>query len=349
MLHRLASAASIVWLAFSMAGCPQRDGGGATARWQSALVNLPGGLLSVSGTSATDVYAVGSDPGDGRGPLVLHYHGDGWTRLNTGVSEGLGFWWITDRMVGDSFFLGGEGGLIMRYRPATGQFERHATPGTQTIFGLWGVSPNNVFAVGGDANDPFDSGVIWRYDGTSWTATDVTSIVPTGIPVLFKVWGRSENEVYACGARGALLRFDGSTWTSLSSPTTRTLFTIHGNASLVVAVGGAQSGVIVDDASGSFADVTPEGALQQNGTFVPASGDPVTVGLEGSIAFRRNGAWQMDDTGLNIDPQLDYHAAWIDPEGGIWAVGGQIKVEPNRDGLISYFGTRTVSSTLADP
>src|SRR5438477_5031725 len=40
------------------------------AQWQLVQQNLPGALLSVWGTSATDVYAVGADGKDGQGPLV---------------------------------------------------------------------------------------------------------------------------------------------------------------------------------------------------------------------------------------------------------------------------------------
>lgn len=325
-----------------LGGCPQTPP--AEPGWQLVLSGLGGGLLSVSGTSSTDVYAVGADPGDGGGPLVLHYDGNAWTRLRSGAGGDL--WWITDRLVDDSFFLGGENGLILRYRPAGGAFETQTTPGTETIFGVWGQRAERVFAVGGDIGEPDTSGVIWHFDGAQWTKQDTSALGANGIPVLYKVWGRSENEVYACGARGTLLRFDGANWTALPTPTTRTLFTVHGNDSLVVACGGAQSGVIVESTGGNFSNVTPAGALQMNGVFVPATGAPITVGLEGAIALRGSGGWAADDTGLNLDLTLDYHAAWIDPQGGIWAVGGNIRGEPRTDGVLAHFGTTPIKSTL---
>ena len=57
------------------------------------LQALPGALLSISGTSPTDVYAVGADPEDGRGPLVVHYDGASWERLDSGATGDL--WWIS--------------------------------------------------------------------------------------------------------------------------------------------------------------------------------------------------------------------------------------------------------------
>src|SRR5207245_2432077 len=41
----------------------------------AVLQNLSGALLSITGTSAADVYAVGADANDGTGPMVLHYNG----------------------------------------------------------------------------------------------------------------------------------------------------------------------------------------------------------------------------------------------------------------------------------
>lgn len=344
-MHRICrslSAAGVCTAVYGLlGGCPQTP---SEPAWQLVLSDLAGGLLSVSGTSSTDVYAVGADPGDGGGPLVLRYNGSGWSRLQSGASGDL--WWITDRLVGDSFFMGGENGLILRFRPSSGAFETQTTPGTETIFGVWGERAERVFAVGGDVNEPDTSGVIWLYDGAQWTKQDTSALGASGIPVLYKVWGRSESEVYACGARGTLLRFDGANWTALPTPTTRTLFTVHGNDSLVVACGGAQSGVIVESTGAAFANVTPAGALQMNGVFVPPSGAPITVGLEGAIAFRGDSGWASDETGLNLDLALDYHAAWIDPQGGIWAVGGNIRGEPRTDGVLAHFGTDTIKSTV---
>lgn len=337
------STAAIVSAAVMTGGCPQVDPGTPQADWKVVLSELPGGLLSVSGTASDDVIVVGADPRDGGGPQVFHHDGAQWTKLNTGASGDL--WWITDRQVGDSFFMVGEGGMALRYRPATRAFEQLATPGGPTLFGVWGTSPNNVFAVGGDSTDPDASGVIWHFDGTTWTAQDTGAINPDGIPLLFKVWGRSESEIYAVGTRGTILRFDGTNWSPMTSSTTRPLFTVHGNDDVVVACGGSQSGVILESTGGVFADVTPTGLVQMNGAFA-AGGTVLTVGREGGVAFRGASGWTSEDTGLNLDLVLDYHAAWIDPDGGIWAVGGNIIGEPQTDGLVVYFGTESVGTTI---
>jgi len=317
----------------------------ARPEWRVVLSDLPAGLLSVSGTSAADVYAVGADPGDGAGPYVLHYDGEGWARRLTAV-VGSDLWWISDRIIDGSFYMVGEHGLILRYQPATGTFDAQAPLEDVTLFGVWGLRSDFIMAVGGNINEPDTSGVIWRFDGTGWTTVDVTTINAEGIPVLFKVWGRSDDEVYAVGAGGVILRFDGEEWRQLPSPTSRSLFTVHGNDQIVVACGGAQSGVVVEAEGGPFADVTPAGMLQMNGAFVPPNGEGVLVGRESAVAFREGQTWVVTETGLDVDRTLDYHAAWVDPDGGVWAVGGNIVGNPRFDGLLAYSGTRPVGTTL---
>lgn len=324
--------------------CPPDGPTGPT--WQLVLSNLPGGLLSVSGTTTGDIYAVGADPGDGDGPLVLHYDGQQWSRLSSGASGDL--WWISDRQVGDSFYMGGEGGLLMRYAPASGQFDVFITPGNDTVFGVWGESESAIFACGGDVDDPETSGFVWRFDGAQWTNIDLSGIDPAGVPVCYKVWGRSASDVLVCGAQGLMLHFDGADWTEVDASTTRTLFTVHGNATIAAASGGAQSGALVEQGGSAFADVTPAGLLQMNGVFVPDTGEAVAVGIEGQVAFRRATGWEPVDTGLNLDLLLDYHAAWIDADGGVWAVGGFIKQEPRTSGVVSYFGNAIIGTTIAD-
>lgn len=336
---RCMSLACVTAIAVLVAGCPSPSEPD-QARWQLPLSGLSGALLSASGTSATDIYAVGSDPGGG--PLVVHYDGATWRSLDTGATGDL--WWITDRPVDGRFFLVGQDGLALMYTPASGTFQKLDTPGGVTLFGVWGLSADNVIAVGGDPDEIDTSGVIWRYDGTQWTADDLSGISASGVPVLWKVWGRSNADVYVVGERGTILHYDGAQWTQLASPTTRTLFTVHGSASRVVACGGRTSGVIVELVGGAFQDVTPAGALQMNGTYVPSDADAVTVGLEGAIAFGGESGWALGDTGLTLDVNVSYHAAWVDPDGGIWAVGGNVFVDPAADGVLAYYGAATVGT-----
>jgi hypothetical protein len=146
--------------------------------------------------------------------------------------------------------------------------------------------------------------------------------------------------VWICGARGLLYHFDGSAWTRVESATTRTLLTLHAIDGTAAAVGGAGTGVLVErDGSGSWHDVAPELTPQLMGVFLTPSGGRAT-GINGTIVRREGGAWVLEDTGLDLAEHL--HSVWIDPDGGVWSVGGQILSEPFGRGVIVYQGRADV-------
>jgi hypothetical protein len=312
---------------------------------QLVLKQLPAALVSVTGTSASDVTAVGADPNDGFGPYVLHYDGQRWKRLPTGASGDV--WWISVTPIGGAYYLAGANGLILRYDPAAATFTQQVTPGTELLFGVWGTDVNHIWAVGGDPLNDDTGGVVWKYNGTAWTVDDeAPKARSNGLPTLFKVWGRSPEDFYVSGRLGVVLHFDGIRWTELETGTTASLFTVHGNDTLTVAVGGDFSGLIVEQNADAFVDHSPVAALQMNGVFIPPDGRGVAVGVAGSLALRTDSGWQVQNTGLQI--AQDFHAAWVDPEGAVWAVGGDLSLSLNK-GMLAYGGTRTISSEIVQP
>src|SRR5689334_7634764 len=67
----LVSCMAIVVLAASSCGTSQ----GPAYDWQQVQSNMQGGLLSVWGFSQHDIYVVGTDSLDEKGPTALHYDG----------------------------------------------------------------------------------------------------------------------------------------------------------------------------------------------------------------------------------------------------------------------------------
>lgn len=317
--------------------------GATRGRLRPVLEDLPGALLSVSGRGPTDVYAVGADPDDDRGPLVVHWDGDDWTRLDTGARGDL--WWISTPPIDGDFFLAGAGGLILRFDPDGGGFTRFETPGDEIIYGVWGSAANDVWAVGGDEDAPDTGGTVWRFDGATWTRQDLSGVRAAGLPLLFKVWGRAADDVYAVGRLGVILHWDGTRWTLLND-SGRQLFTVHGNDTLTAAVGGffAEGLLRERDGDGAFAMRTPSGIPQLNGVFVPPDGRGVAVGNALAVATRADGVWRTIDEGSD-ELARDFHAVWVDGEDGIWAVGGDLSIDLD-DGLLSYGGPQSVSGTL---
>ena len=108
--------------------------------------DLDGALMSVWASAPDEVWAVGAD--DGEGSLVLRYDGQAWTRLATGTSGDL--WWVFG-FEGGPVFAGGDGGQILRYDGASETFESMTTPGAGTVYGIWGASPTEMWAVGGSS------------------------------------------------------------------------------------------------------------------------------------------------------------------------------------------------------
>ena len=131
------------------------------ATWHVVAQKLHPAVLSVWGTSESDVYIVGSDLGGtpATGPLAMHFDGSSWTRLDTGIPSGE-LWWVYGFANGP-VYMGGAGGVILRYQNKL--FTKLTTPGLNTVFGIWGASPDDMWAVGGASNGTH--AFAWRLQG----------------------------------------------------------------------------------------------------------------------------------------------------------------------------------------
>ena len=80
-----------------------------------------------------------------------------------------------------------------------------------TLYGVWGTSPTNVYAVGVD--DRSERGVILHYKGGKWSATKVGTVES----FLEGVWGTSSSDVFAVGGHNTILHYDGTAWSAMTS------------------------------------------------------------------------------------------------------------------------------------
>jgi hypothetical protein len=307
-------------------------------RWEVVHQGLPGALLSVWGTSSTDVWAVGGDTGDGQGPLVIHFDGATWSRVPTGQTQG-NLWWVFG-FEGGPIYMGGDGGVILRYE--NGAFTPMATPGTNTVFGIWGASPDDVWAVGG-ASDA-TGGFAWRLEGDAWVDEPT---LPDNVELdaaLWKLYGRSGDDVWLVGSNGVSLHWDGSTLTQGDTGVGTSLFTVHADAERFVAVGGTASGIIVEYAGGTWSNTTPNPPPPGlSGVVLDDDGSGVAVGSFGAIYERSvSGEWAEAELDFNIAHTL--HGVWLDERGDAWAVGGQVYSLPFDEGLLVHRGSSTIPS-----
>lgn len=297
--------------------------------WQIVGRHLPSALLSVWGTSATDVFAVGGDAGDGHGPTVLHFDGSSWARLDTGQIGNL--WWVFG-FPGGPVYMGGDGGMILRYQG--GAFTRMTTPGTDTVFGIWGADASDVWAVGG-ASGGASGGFAWRLVGNAWVAAPGFPADIAATDAMWKMYGRSASDAWIVGTNGKAVTWNGTALTKQSTGAGESLFTVHADAKGFVAVGGFGTGKILENPGDGWHDASPSGAPGFIGVCLSAHGS-YAVGQEGAIYTRDSSRWTAVDVGVQIDES--FHSVWVDPSGGVWAVGGQVLTLPVIDGIMLHQG-----------
>ena len=306
-----------------------------TARWSVPKSDLDRVPLSVAATGDETIFASGGALGSGGAPLFLR--GDGKTFTEVPISDpdsaALTLWWVHALSATEAFTVG-EKGLILHWDGTQLQREGQGVTG-ETLYGAWGASAADVWAVGGT---PAVRGVILRRQNGQW------STVPSPVAgvALFKVWGAAANDVFACGEGGTILHWDGNTWTQ--QPTglgpTITLFTVHGRAhNDVYAVGGLGRGVALHydgNAWSPISDPLLDSAGSLAGISVDADGSVLMVGEAGTKLRGRVGALVDDRTD---EPHDDLHAA-LAHSGELFAVGGNYIAPAGtaRKGVIARFG-----------
>ncbi len=334
-------------LALALAACPDPDDDprptptfGATAQHEAAA------FLSVGGTGPDDVWLVGAQPTPTSPPLALHWDGAGWTAVDTKILHDL--WWVHAFPGGPVFMAGGGASVVRIDRESGGaSIERLPTPPFfgNTIYGIWGPSPDDLWAVGGFAGR---DGFVWRWDGQTWSEVALPADLPRAadgeIPALFKVWGRAADDVWIVGGVGTILHFDGTSLKVVTSGTTETLFTVTGTDDEVIAVGGGNSGIVLRGGLAGFSLDTPADAPLIQGVTVDGDGAIWIAGADGfSMKKGSRGAWQAVD--LASTPQ-SMHALWADrtsASGAVWAVGGGV-LSPRLDKGVACSSDKAVGT-----
>ncbi|HTE53552.1 MAG TPA: hypothetical protein VK698_22005 [Kofleriaceae bacterium] len=309
------------------------DAGG-DASWELVQEHLPGALLSIWGTAADDIWAVGSDP-DGGGPTVLRYDGTSWDPLDTGTVGDL--WWVFGTGSGP-VYMGGAGGVIIQYDG--GEFTEMETPRADvTVFGIWGCSDDDVWAVGGELGGA-SGAFAWRLergeDGDRWVEAAGFPTELTEGDAIWKAYGRACDDVWLVGTDGLVVHWDGEAFEGERAGG-ESLFTVHANADRFVAVGGFGTGTLLENDGTGWVDASPEDVSPLVGVCLTGQGG-LAVGQYATVVEREGGAagaaWAAVDTGLSVDRTM--HSVWVDPDGGVWTVGGQVLNAPFVDGVMLH-------------
>ncbi len=335
-----AACIALLCLTLGFGGCTTKPQD-AVAKWSLVAQGLPEALLSITGTSPSDVWAVGAD--NGTGPIVMHYDGDAWARLSTRTS---GHLWTAHAVSSNDVFVGGASSTILRWDGA--DFSRMATPGLgrDSVYSIWASSPTSAYAVGGFGGR---AGFIWRWDGRAWARVPL----PTGLPLrevgqnglsdwpsFLSVWGDTAGRIWVVGANGAILRADdGEHFVVVPSGTHATLFTITGDGERVAIVGGDSASVALDgEGMSPISDRSPSLLLPIQGVSITPRA-AYASGRLGLMLERQGNAWVKVSHGLSFAAQ-SLHATWIDSAGGVWAVGGDVLDRSLGNGAMIHLGSK---------
>ncbi|HEY0255490.1 MAG TPA: hypothetical protein VGC41_28370 [Kofleriaceae bacterium] len=288
-----------------------------------------GALLSAWGSSSSDVWTVGG------GALVFHLKDGAWTPVDPQIT-GIDLWWVFGFAGGD-VFMSGSGGTILRYHG--GAIEKMATPAADgIIFGMWGPTADDVWAVG---RAGAQGAILWHYDGTTWTTVAPPSELPPGA-IAFKVHGQRSDDVWVACSGGGTLHWDGSAFTYSEIGDPASLFgivTIPGTAIASGDVTQLGAGALFENRGSGWQAASLQAPVAWRGLGAGAN-QVYAVGEEGLLAQRDdNGAWTLIKQTLT---QQSFHAVWVDPDGGMWGVGGEFGSTPTRDGFLMYRGTSDV-------
>jgi hypothetical protein len=138
------------------------------------------------------------------------------------------------------------------------------------------------------------------------------------------VWGTSSSDVFAVGAGGTIIHYDGATWSPMVSGTTVELTHVWGSStSDVFAVGAASyhDGIILhyDGAAWSTMAEPPEGLEGLYGVWGSSSTNVYAVGMARSVYQYDGATWSVVDTGTNEGD--DFYAVWGTSPSDVFVVG----------------------------
>ena len=280
----------------------------------------PGMLLS-AWTDAGRVLMVGGDLGGGEG-MIAWYDGETLCWEAAPPAE-RALWWVHGPRGGDWYAVG-EQGLILH--EVDGLRTREDVPTDKTLFGVWAVSDDEVWAVGGDVDT--NVGEVWKRTGGTWA-------LHTGAidGVVFKVW-----EDWFVGSE-ITLHLDADVL--VEEPITSRLTTVRGRADDdAYAIGGSASVEVVHwDGAAWSAVALPSVWGVGTGVYAEAGDDRVWV--TGTSGFM--GAYDIT-TGDMIVPDFPFtsetfHAVWPFEDEVLFVGGNFLTSGTDYYSIVGRYGT----------
>lgn len=234
-------------------------------------------------------------------------------------------------------------------RPLAGTWTSASTGGTRSLFTVWGLGANDVWAAGGTrilhwaggswtetrADDAFNAlhgiwgatssdliaigSIALGWNGASWTYVADTTLGPvwsrTGS--VRAISGSAANDIWMVGEFSTTYHFDGATWSSVAKPNIYVLHDVWAgaktNAYAVGAVGTVQRW------DGTTWKLEPTGTTAGLYGVWAIGSDAWAVGDGGTILRRVGGTWVPQASGTT-NWLFD---VWGSAPDDVWAVGWQ--------------------------
>lgn len=163
---------------------------------------------------------------------------------------------------------------------AAGAICNDTKPTTQTLYGMFALSPTDIWAVG-------VAGTTMHYDGTSWRTVPVPGAYSSYY--LNAVWASGPNDVWAVGEVGLILRWNGTAWALSNNAAMYDLNGVWGWSPTNIMTCGSQAYCYRWNGS-SWVDTSPSGTTKMYGVYGASPTDIWVSGAGGTI-FRYTGAW----------------------------------------------------------
>lgn len=295
-----------------------------------------GGLWSVFGHTPDEVLAVGGQvgPGSSTGIVAVRDAMGEWAFEDPGM-ELAGLTWVSG--YGEGYVVAGRTGTVA-VRDADGVWERLETGSAALLWGIWGPSDDELYAVGTDTTS--DTPVLLARSGGAFEPVTFPE-TQLSAASMFKVWGRNAEDIVVVGDLGWLLGFDGTEWTEHDSGATGDLISVWGTDTATVAVGGRSNARVVTRLEGPGPDaVWRDHQLQEpglSGIFIDGDGRGTAVGDLGTILTFDAADLAGDDPTFAKEPSptpLLLHGVFGFSNGLRIAVGGNLGTAPPYVGII---------------
>ncbi|MGM0555257.1 MAG: hypothetical protein ACQEVA_02665 [Myxococcota bacterium] len=216
-----------------------------------------------------------------------------------------------------------------------GAWRTRSTPTDQDLWGIWGQSLDDLWAVGGSGREDGEA-VILRNESGAWEKVDVPSLERPGVRAFYKVWGTGNDNIYIVGQNGAVLRWDGSSFTELGLGVSVDLISLWGTGpDDITVVGGRGNGVVAhwDGTQWRSKSLAPNPGL--NGVWMDEPGEAWAVGVAGTAVKIDTETLEAE---LRTTPtDLELHGAWGLSGDRVWAAGGSLgRPEPYRGVMLEH-------------